>query len=214
MHDGMSLRKGKGRGCYATFTTLTAAIGCDASNLSKSLKRLVDWGYLSEERQDDRRRKTYRVIFDAENVGETTNKLVGDNANERPEIVGNGESGNGRNPPLDGQHYSSLKGLDTLERDKLDSSEEARLAARGSAGLSFTDNVCGQLARFERHWRESPNSYPVDTLEQWASYCEQALEAFECGDPEYGQAERLSGEIDLAIEELRNGRPQPTWANG
>ena len=51
LHDGMSLLKSSGRGCYATFATLTAEIGCDAANLSRSLKRLVEWGYLTEERQ-------------------------------------------------------------------------------------------------------------------------------------------------------------------
>ena len=64
LHDGMSLDPGKsGRGCYATFATLTAEIGCDPANLSKSLKRLVEWGYLVEERQEDRRRKAYRLTW-------------------------------------------------------------------------------------------------------------------------------------------------------
>lgn len=150
LHDGMSLVKGTGRGCYATFATLTGLLGCDAGNLSRSLKRLVDWGYLTEERQDDRRRKTYRVVFDAETPGNVTPDSWQNDQQSPSEIVGNGESGNGRNPPQTEQHYSSLKGLDPLERDKLNSSEAARFAARGLPNLEFADNVGAQLAKLER----------------------------------------------------------------
>lgn len=151
MHDGMSLKKGSGRGCYATFATLTAAIGCDASNLSKSIKRLVEWGYITEERQIDRRRKTYRVVFDfPEGWRNDQQSIDGETANNLAEIVGLGECENGGNPPWDDPHYSSLKGLDTLERDKLDSSEEARFAARLLPKIEFADNVVAQMANLER----------------------------------------------------------------
>ncbi len=158
MHDGMSLKKGSGRGCYATFATLTAAIGCDASNLSNSLKRLVMWGYLTEERQVDRRRKTYRVVFefaegwrnDQLSTSDPQKENGGEIANDLQKVVGRDDSGNGSFPPQDEQHYSSLKGLDTLERDKLDSSEEARFAARELPKTEFADNVVAQMARLER----------------------------------------------------------------
>jgi DNA-binding MarR family transcriptional regulator len=144
LHDGMSLLKKTGRGCYATFATLTAEIGCDAANLSRSLKRLVEWGYLTEERQDDRRRKTYRVTFESAESWQ--------NRQQSPdEIVGNGQSGNGGNPPQDEQHYSSLKGLDSPEGEKLDSAEAARFAARGSPErIEVSENAGGQMARLER----------------------------------------------------------------
>jgi DNA-binding MarR family transcriptional regulator len=143
LHDGMSLLKGAGRGCYATFATLTAEIGCDAANLSRSLKRLVEWGYLTEERQDDRRRKTYRVVFE---TAETWR-----NRQQSPdEIVGNGESGNGSYLPQTEQHYSSLKELDAFEKEKLNSSEEARFARCSPEKIEFSDNAGGQMARLER----------------------------------------------------------------
>ncbi len=114
MHDGMSLKKGTGRGCYATFATLTAAIGCDASNLSKSIKRLVEWGYITEERQVDRRRKTYRVVFDfSDDWRNDQQSIDGETANDIPhdfaEKVGRSDSEDGGNPLLDAQHYSSLE---------------------------------------------------------------------------------------------------------
>lgn len=117
LHDGMSLVKETGRGCYATFATLTAMLGCDPANLSRSLKRLVEWGYLTEERQGDRRRKSYRVVFDHSGAWQNDQQFrvnasppdVGDIANDQgnvaAEIVGNGDSGNGGNQPRNGQHY-------------------------------------------------------------------------------------------------------------
>ena len=213
MHDGMSLRKGTGGGCYATFATLTAEIGCDASNLSKSLRRLVEWGYLVEERQEDRRRRTYRVVFDhAESWRNGQQSFVGETANEAAEIVGNGESGNGGNPPQTEQHYSSLKELNTPEGEKLDSSEEAHLAARGLSKIEFADNPGAQLARFERHWKARPESFDQETLDQWCEFFEWVMEAYKCGAPEYGQAERISDELAERIDGIRSGHVLPQSA--
>ena len=151
LHDGMSLLKGSGRGCYATFATLTAEIGCDAANLSRSLKRLVEWGYLTEERQDDRRRKTYRVTFDNEESWRNRQQSkVDETANEPAEIVGNDESGNGGNLPQDEEHYSSLKGLYPSEEEKLNSLERARVARCSPERIEFSGNAGGQMARLER----------------------------------------------------------------
>ena len=148
MHDGMSLKKGTGRGCYATFARLTAEIGCDASNLSKSLKRLVDWAYLLEERQEDRRRKTYRVIFDGgESWRNNHQPFVGETANSLSGIVGQDECRNAGNPPQIEAHYSSLKGLDPSEEEKLDSPKGAHLTARRARRkVKLDDNVGAQLA--------------------------------------------------------------------
>lgn len=190
MHDGMSLKKGTGRGCYATFATLTAELGCDASNLSKSLRRLVDWGYLSEERQHDRRRKSYRVIFDAEESWRNDQQSAG-------EIVGNGESGNGENPPLNGQHYSSLKGLNTLEREKLNSSEEARFARCLPGKTAFEDNVGAQLSVLERALKSGTAINAVE----WYQYCGSVWEV----DEHRGRAQRLAEVLaeQMTIEEWK-----------
>lgn len=204
MHDGMSLKKGTGRGCYATFATLTTAIGCDASNLSKSLKRLVEWGYLVEERQDDRRRKTYRVTFDsAESWRNGQQSIVGEPANEPAEIVGNGESGNGGNPPQTEQHYSSLKGLDYL-KEKLDSSEEAHLAVRRLANR-LDDNVGAELAMFERAWNLDPSAFTNQQLtdkHEWL--CELSADS-DPDDPNNQRAQRLYYAVDMALWETQRG---------
>jgi hypothetical protein len=193
MHDGMSLKKDSGRGCYATFATLTAAIGCDASNLSKSLKRLVEWGYLTEERQVDRRRKTYRVVFDfPEGWRNDQQSIDGELANDLAEIVGQSDSESGGNPPLDAQHYSSLKGLDSL-KEKLNSSEEARLATRHPYKLDYADNPVAQMANLERALRDGRR---VNCL-AWSEYLSSLHESDD--NAVRGQADRLA---DLVIEAM------------
>lgn len=184
LHDGMSLVKKTGRGCYATFATLTAAVGCDAANLSRSLKRLVEWGYLTEERQADRRRKTYRVTFES---AETWRNRQQSAANEMIEIVGNALSGNGGNLPQTEQHYSSLKGLD-LPEGKLNSLERARFAARGSPGkIEFGENVGAQLAKLERALKADE---PIDVV-AWYEYVGAVWEQEE----HRGRATRLAEQL-------------------
>jgi DNA-binding MarR family transcriptional regulator len=184
LHDGMSLLKKTGRGCYATFATLTAEIGCDAANLSRSLKRLVDWGYLAEERQNDRRRKTYRVTFESAESWRNRQQFA---AGGLIQIVGNALSGNGRNPAQTEQHYSSLKELDSPEGEKLNSPEGARFAARGLGKIECGENVGAQLAVLERALKagESIN------LVGWYEYVGKAWEIEE----HRGRATRLADEL-------------------
>lgn len=88
LHDGMSIPKKKGRGCYATHKTLQDIVGCDYTNLSKSIMKLVKLGYLVvSAHPKDKRRSIYRVIYaspdgcsfdqaqSANSEDETTNNL-------------------------------------------------------------------------------------------------------------------------------------------
>lgn len=64
LHDGMSDFKKKGRGCYATHKTLQDIVGCDYTNISKSITKLVKSGYLVvSAHPKDKRRSIYRVIY-------------------------------------------------------------------------------------------------------------------------------------------------------
>lgn len=198
-HDGMSLKKGTGRGCYATYATLTGRLGCDASNLSKSIKRLVEWGYITEERQKDRRLKTFRIVFDfpegwpggqrivSEDANDQSPEIDGGSANGISEIVGNDNSDNPRNPLLTSQHYSSLKELDPSEEEKLDPSEEARLAARRSAKIGVAENAGAQMAMLERRLKAGQ---PVDRV-GWYKYLSELCDIEEHS----GRAARLSEEL-------------------
>lgn len=201
MHDGMSLKKGTGRGCYATFATLTTEIGCDASNLSKSLKRLVEWGYLTEERQSDRRRKSYRVTFESAESWQNRQRL---RAAELGQIVGHQLSGNGSNPPQTEQHYSSLKGLD-LPKDKLDSPEGARLAARRLSKIGLGEKEGARLAMFERAYRTAPEQVGDDDLSEACEWLSQLTESLDPDDPNFQRAQRLYFDVDMAIWERSQG---------
>lgn len=213
LHDGMSLLKKTGRGCYATFATLTAQIGCDAANLSRSLKRLVEWGYLTDERQDDQRRKTYRVTFESRDSWKNDQQsFVGETDNDPNEIVGNGESGNGGNPPQTGQHYSSLKGLYPSEEEKLNPLERARLAARGNPGkVKFSDNDGAQLAAFERAFRAE--SLSDERLIQGRDWLFALTDRTDQDDPNFQWAQRLYFDVDLAVWE-RGLQPADEAAHG
>jgi len=183
MHDGMSLKKGSGRGCYASFKLLTSEVGCDTSNLSKSLKRLVEWGYLAKEAQADRRCSTYRVIFaePGESWRNDQQSLVGETANDRPEIVGRGESGNGGNPPQTEQHYSSLKELDSAE---------------AALSKDFGENVGAKRAMIERAWEAK--SFTWEDLIEWHHW----LSKF---DANVQWSARLYYLIDTALWEENRG---------
>jgi hypothetical protein len=66
-HDRMSLVTGKGQGCWASLATMAGLIGCNLTNLSTAINELARWGYLEVgKRQDDKRLKVYRVVFEAD----------------------------------------------------------------------------------------------------------------------------------------------------
>jgi DNA-binding MarR family transcriptional regulator len=171
-HDGMSLYPGKtGRGCYATLATIAAEVGSDVTNVSKSLKRLVGWGYLTEERQKDGRRRTYRVVFEDGETWRNRQQSEGRTLAKSPtiethrlaksptigaEIVGGAESRNRRNPPQTEQHYIPLKGLDPSE-EELNSPEGARSESseplRPVAALTIDANLAllNRALKEDRH---------------------------------------------------------------
>lgn len=140
LHDGMSLEKRKGGGCYATYRTLSAEVGCDYTNFSKAISRLLRWSYLVREPQLlDKRKFTLRVVYSGrdswqndqqstgEIVGDMTNdnaEIVGLEANETPEIVGRKNSETRRKLPKTASHYTSLREeLDFVETSEIDSAK-------------------------------------------------------------------------------------------
>jgi len=159
LHDGMSLVRKTGPGCYARSATLAELARTDISNFSKATSRLLKFGYLvREKQQNDARRFTLRVTYGEDDswrvdqpsaanpalgiVGEPTNdspEIVGDAANICPEIVGDGESENGSFPPLPGPQYISLnEELDFVETNEINSVETAHFAVREMRGGEFS----------------------------------------------------------------------------
>lgn len=146
LHDGMSLVRGTGGGCYAKHKTLAEEVGIDYARFSKSLRRLREFGYVQvEEQSHDRRRKTMRVPYPKDGsrpvapelVVTSDNHLVDMVDNETGEIVVKRESENPANPGVSKPLiYSVKQELDLAEARELDSIE---MAHRGDAGCSQED---------------------------------------------------------------------------
>lgn len=126
IHDGMSKRKGKGAGCYASYRTLTDLVGCDYTNFSKAVSRLIRLGYVCREPQImDKRKYTLFVIFDEESdwsphqpssdliVGDFTNVLKQNCQrayNNSSKVVGDGKLETNGKLQKTGEHYIPLNG--------------------------------------------------------------------------------------------------------
>lgn len=140
LHDGMSLVKGKGGGCFASMKTLSEEVGCDYTSGSRSLSRLLRWGYVVREPQIyDKRKFTLRVVYDGadslqngqqsapQEVGEFANddpEIVDEPANYPAEIVGRDFSETRRNLPETAEHYISLnEEIDFVETSEINSAK-------------------------------------------------------------------------------------------
>jgi hypothetical protein len=146
-HDGMSGVSGKGGGCYAKNATLAAMVGTDVSNFSKSLSRLLAWGYIAREPQlMDKRRFTLRVVYDDDDSWRTDqpspSEIVGEDAQPEPEIVGDAEGKNGSFSTENGTHYISLN-----EELDFDESRKLNSAKRRDFGFSKRDGAEAPAAR-------------------------------------------------------------------
>lgn len=139
LHDGMSLVRGTGGGCYAKHKTLAEEVGIDYARFSKSLRRLREFGYVQvEEQSHDRRRKTMRVPYPKDGSRPTASEIVvtSDNQlvdmvdNETGEIVVKRKSENPANPGLPKPLiYSVKQEIDLAEAREIDSIEMAQQVA-------------------------------------------------------------------------------------
>lgn len=228
-HDRLSKQKG-GAGCYAANLTMAAEVGCTITSFSRALSAWVRRGYIERDYRGvpgKRHLTVYRVKYDPADVetiaqrgkdylpkgapDESQSFARDERASEQSFVRGNPE--NPENPPrVEAQETSLREGRDSSEDEGIDSAEAARFAARPASKSYFTDNAGGQLSRFERDWKANLDRYQVGKLEEWLAYCEQVQETFECGDPEFGQAQRLASEIDIRLDELGSGRLQSSEA--
>ena len=156
IHDGMSLIKETGAGCYAALSTLARKVGTDVTNFSKSLSKLIRKGYVVKEPQlHDKRRSTLRVVFPRrkddrpdgekgctppEPQGPNDNYDCGAPAEHAKQLVGDDQAKNVGIPGHTGTQYISLNeeidseetGKEISTNEELDSGEageETRLKA-------------------------------------------------------------------------------------
>jgi len=179
LHDGMSLIKKTGAGCYAALSTLARKAGTDVTNFSKSLSKLIKRGYVVKEPQlHDRRRSTLRVVFpkkggkgpvreDGPSPSSPKGPCDGGDgstsAEQASQIVGDGQAENVGIPGRTGTQYISLNeeidseetGKEISTNEELNSEEpgkETRLKARieNNALPSKEDEATGSD---EDEWR-------------------------------------------------------------
>lgn len=132
LHDGMSLAKGKGAGCFASNNTLFAEARCDYASGCRALSKLVKRGHLVREKIG--RATSYRVTFPTPDMLQTGNlssprhvaaspdDAAGYVAEFNLQDVDNEQEPDGHYSPLSGELYS-------VETEELNSSEEARAYA-------------------------------------------------------------------------------------
>jgi hypothetical protein len=218
MHDGMSLLKGKGGGCYASNQRMAREVDCNYSALCKSVTKLVDRGYLVRERRGGRGGlSVLQVDFEGadtgpvswrdgqhsnpEIVGKMANNpapLVGEATTENAPLVGRADSEARRNLPKTDHHYTPLRGeLDSVETGEIDSAKQRDLENRGvpDAVSALTDGA--QLARLERALKTDPASI---NLEAWLPWLEDLQDQSETTSPEYNQAVRLAEKVQWQID--------------
>lgn len=216
-HDGMSLVKGKGAGCYASNRTIAALVGCDYTSLSRSLSKLAKQGHIVSERSaDDRRLKVLRVCYPepdswperklpaAEIVGEPDNdppEIVGEQAGKNRQIVGEGNFETRRNLPKTDTQYIPLNGgIDPVETEELNSSEEAHLAARMLPERSKDLSLEAELSRFERTLKREP--WSLD-LASWIEWLGEAADQHGDDNRISNWAQRLMCDAEAALDHRR-----------
>lgn len=152
-HDRMSLLTGKGQGCRASNVRMSDMINCNFSRLCSTLTTLVDLGLIQREKLG--RHSVYRVIY------EEADMLLFSNLSSAPtgcppasQVASTGcrrsrinDEKLRENTP---QYIPLNGGIDSEESGKESSSEEARTSAPVCRKAERTDNIGGQLARFER----------------------------------------------------------------
>lgn len=170
LHDGMSLSRGTGGGCYAKHKTLAEEVGIDMARFSKSIRRLREFGYVQiEEQSNDRRRKTMRVPYPKDGsrpiapdlVVTSDNQLVDMVDNETGEIVVKPESEKPANSGLPNSTiYSVKQRIDLAEAKEIDSIEMAHrsdAACNEDDVSSLVNATIGQIGQRTKR-KELPTS--------------------------------------------------------
>ena len=186
IHDGMSIPKGTGAGCFASYAKLAKLVRTDITNFSKAVSKLAKSGYLTREPQQmDRRRFTLRVLFDQADswrvdqpdVGEPTNDqpgIVGEAANEIAKVVGEANEQAAENYQQSDPYYIPQRGeLDFDKSKELDSPKvrASHFATRATHEVS-SDNVVEFPG--SQHEPDYVGQGAVDGLIKYAAALKQA----------------------------------------
>lgn len=214
-YDRMSAARGDGQGCWASHGTLAAKVGCDYSNLSKSIKKLGELGYIERSKPTfgDKRSHVYRVSADLYGVEESLSfhqpsaapkaancdiatENVGDLTNPAGKVVGHADLKNGANlPENDSQYISQSDVRYSAEAVKDTPVEQARLTSRGLREEERELSDGAQLAMFERAIKDGSPNLDLRAWIEWLDVAQDRL----CGEPLGRQAQRL---FEAAVDAL------------
>lgn len=127
LHDGLSLGKGKGHGCYAGDRKLAQTANTDRKNVKRSTARLLECGYLMRDTDTlNRRGFVMRVIPD--NLVEG---LVGGEVTPSQQGVSSPPIGGEVTPSVGGEVTPRIEREESQEENhKIDSAEAAHVADR------------------------------------------------------------------------------------
>ena len=91
-------------------------------------------------------------------------------------------------------------------KDKLESSKEARFAARWQSKIGLDDNAGATLAMFERTFRAAPEAIADERLNESRDWLQRLTETLHPDDPNYQRAQRLYFDVDMAAWERSSNR--------
>lgn len=197
--DQMSLATKRGQGAWAGHRTMAAMVGGDGSNesnLSVSIKKFVDLGYLEESRKaDDRRRRVYRVIYAAEDT------LFWNKVSSLREPCSGASDPSGDTLLGSTTEYIPETKTYSAEAEKGYSTEVARRSAWQARQDEHGRSVGAQLARLERHLKDDPHSIDIDA---WLTWLDDVRVDQTESPANVGRAGRLAEELvglDAALDE-------------
>ena len=156
IHDRMSGPREQGAGCYVGNLALAEEIGCDSTNLSKSITKLVELDYITRERHPTYKRSiVLRVKYDEADIAFVMGgKNRRDSWSSRQVSVGHmtnqkGESVGHQNPQA---HESSKEPSDNIFSETVDKKySEAKNSRRNDSPAR--DRGQGESS-FQREMRE------------------------------------------------------------
>jgi DNA-binding MarR family transcriptional regulator len=195
LHDRMSGKRKAGQGCWAGSRTLSNEIGCDYSNLSRSITKLGHLGYVERFPHPlNKRLRVYRVIYTDSDltVGRTTNnapEIVGDTTNADGEIVGHDFENLERDQGPNGVNIFRETEKRLRRNVEIDSAEAA------PPDEIEDGNVGAELARFERMLKGGAGKIETETLQTWGDYLTTVHLEGSLDDPNAQRAGRLVDDV-------------------
>lgn len=189
-HDNMSLLRG-GEGCWAGTDRLADLANANTNNVSSAITKLERLGYLRRgPHPSDRRRSTFRVIYDAE---ADKAAFKGDVSPQGKIIAMKRQAGRLPDTSPDRTKVSRPEISETRTEEGELQSNIPEYTLNRPSGESAPPNVGALLARLERRFHAA--GIAPHEREPTLFFLQQIIDSTEFTDPNNGRAQRLHDEI-------------------